>query len=287
VTATSRRLLPTSVHGDVDVVRGRAVQVLTTTPDDAPVPDVVLLPGLGLPGYLVPTMRALADRGVTSTLLDLPGFDGAGPRACGPSVADVADAAAAWLTDRCAGGRRTPPGAPVVLVGHSTGAQCALRAAVQLPDGGPVGGLVLAGPTVAPEQRRLTRLVAAAPTAYRRESVKELLVLKYVARWAPDVVRMLLSSTRDAPEQTIDRLRLPVLLTAGRQDSFAPPPWLATLARSAVRSPSARIVRLPGSHNNPFTHPVPFSGLVVALLRATSAPSRSAAGRPESASPGS
>jgi pimeloyl-ACP methyl ester carboxylesterase len=275
------------VHGDVDVVRRRPVQVLTTTPNDAPVPDVVLLPGLGLPGYLVPTMRALADRGVTSTLLDLPGFAGAGPRTCGPSVAEVADAAATWLADRCAGGRRTPSGAPVVLVGHSTGAQCALRAAVQLPDDGPVGGLVLAGPTVAPEQRRLARLLAAAPSAYRRESVKELLVLKYVARWAPDVVRMLLSSTRDAPEQTIGRLRLPVLLTAGRQDSFAPPSWLATLSRSAVRSPSARIIRLPGSHNNPFTHPVPFSGLVVALLRSTTGPGRSVLRPPGSGSLGS
>jgi pimeloyl-ACP methyl ester carboxylesterase len=125
----------------------------------------------------------------------------------------------------------------------------------------------MAGPTVAPEQRGLLRLAATAPRAYRRDSVKELLALQYVARWAPDVVRMLLSATRDTPERTIERLRLPVLLTAGRADAFAPSSWLTTLSRQAVRSPSARVVRLPGSHNNPFTHPVPFSGLVAGLAR--------------------
>jgi pimeloyl-ACP methyl ester carboxylesterase len=257
------------VHGGVDVVDGRPFQVLTTTPDDAPVPDVVLIPGLGLPGYLVPTVRALADRGLTSTVLDLPGFGGPGPRACDPTVPAVGEAAAAWLLDRCSAARRLPGAPPVVLVGHSTGAQAALVAAVAMPDGGPVGGLVAAGPTMVPGQRTLPRLLAAAPAAYRRDSVTELLALRDGARWGPDIVRMILSGTRDSPERTIARLRLPVVLTAGRHDGFSPAPWLTTLARAAVQSPSARVVRLPGSHNNPFTHPVPFSGLVAALVRST------------------
>jgi len=239
------------------------VQVLTTSRDDAAAPDVVLLPGLGLPGYLVPTVRALADRGLTSTVLDLPGFGGRGPRACGPSVTDVAAAAAAWVRDRCATADR-----PMVLVGHSTGAQSALAAAVRLPRESPVAAVVLAGPTVAPHQRSPLRLVAAAPAAYRHDSPKELIALQYVVRWGPDVLRMLVSGTRDAPEDTIRRLRLPVVLTAGRGDSFAPPSWLTALSRAAVRAPSARVVRLPGSHNNPFTHPVPFSAVVAAALRA-------------------
>ena len=271
MTATEQRPAPTSLHSTVDVVDGRPFQLLTTAPDDAPVPDVVLLPGLGLPGYLVNTIRALADRGLTCTLLDLPGFGGRGPRACGPSVTEVGDAAAAWLLDRCTG--RPPDAPPMVLVGHSTGAQAALLAAVQLPvagrNGRPVGGVLLAGPTVAPEQRGLLRLAAKAPLAYRRDSPKELLVLEYVARWGPDVVRMLASATRDVPEQVIERLGLPVVLTAGRADAFAPTSWLTTLSRHAVRSPNVRVVRLPGSHNNPFTHPGPFSGLVAGLVRST------------------
>jgi pimeloyl-ACP methyl ester carboxylesterase len=271
VTTAEQRPAPTSLHGTVHVVQGRRIQVLATTPDDAPLPDVVLLPGLGLPGYLVRTVRALADRGLTCTMLDLPGFGGHGPRACGPSVAEVADAALAWLLDRWAG--RPPDAPPLVLVGHSTAAQAALQAAVQLPVDGtagrPVSGVVLAGPTVAPEQRGLLRLAATAPWAYRRDSVKELLALQYVVRWGPDVLRMLVSATRDRPEDTIERLRLPVLITSGRSDAFAPSSWLTTLSRQAVRSPSARVVRLPGSHNNPFTHPVPFSGLVAGLARST------------------
>ena len=263
---TTQQGAPVPVHGDVDVVDGRPIQVLTTTGDDATSPDVVLLPGLGLPTYLVPLVQALADRGLTSTILDLPGFGGPGPRACGPSVGEVAESAAAWLRDRCATAPR-----PVVLVGHSTGAQAALAAAVTLSEDGPVGAVVLAGPTVAPRQRNPLRLVAVAPAAYRRDSPKQLFALKYVARWAPQLARMLLSGTRDAPEETMRQLRLPVVLTAGRADAFAPPSWLATLAAAAVQAPSARIVRLPGSHNNPFTHTVPFSGLVAAVVRSLDA----------------
>jgi pimeloyl-ACP methyl ester carboxylesterase len=258
---TTEQGAPVPVHGGVDLVEGRPVQVLTTT-EDVAAPDVVLLPGLGLPIYLIPLVRHLADRGLTSTILDLPGFGGPGPRACGPSVGEVADVAARWLLDRCAAAPR-----PVVLVGHSTGAQAALAAAVQLPDDGPVGALVLAGPTVAPRQRNPLRLVAAAPAAYRRDSPKQLFALKYVVQWAPHLVRMLASGTRDAPEQTIRRLRVPVVLTAGRADAFSPPSWLAALAEAAVESPSARIVRLPGSHNTPFTHAGPFSGLLAGVVR--------------------
>jgi pimeloyl-ACP methyl ester carboxylesterase len=261
------RPAPTAVHGDVHVVDGRRVQVLTTAPDDVPLPDVVLVPGLGLPGYLVPTVRALSDRGLTSTVLDLPGFGGRGPRACEPSVTGVGDAAADWLLARSTAAGPDAPPARTVLVGHSTGAQAALGAAVRLPPAGPVAGVVLAGPTVAPEQRSLPRLLATAPRAYRRDSPRELAALQDVARWAPDVLRMLLTSTRDAPERTVERLRLPLLLTSGRGDAFAPAHWLTQLSRQAVRSPSARVVRLPGSHNNPFTHPVPFSGLLAGFAR--------------------
>ena len=277
MTATDHRPQPVPLHTEVHDVHGRSVQVLTTAPDDAPVPDVVLLPGLGLPGYLVPSVRALADRGLTSTVLDLPGFRGTGPRACEPSVTAVGTAAAAWLQARCAAGSGAPA-PPVVLVGHSTGAQAALIAALASAprsagcSDGPVAGLVMAGPTVEPGQRGLARLATTAPRAYRRDSARELLALRDVVRWAPDVVRMLASSTRDAPEETIGRLRLPVVRTAGRADAFAPTSWLSTLARSAVRSPSARVVRLPGSHNYPYTHPVAFSAVVAALVRAVRTP---------------
>ena len=265
VTTMQQGPVPVPVHGGVDRVDGRPVQVLTTAPDDATAPDVVLLPGLGIPQYLVPLVRTLADRGLTSTILDLPGLGGPGPRASGPSVSEVAQVAAAWLRNRCAAAPR-----PVLLVGHSTGAQSALAAAVQLPDDGPVASLVLAGPTVAPEQRNLLRLVAAAPTAYRRDSPKQLFALQELAQRAPDVLRMLASGIRDTPEETIGRLRLPVVLTAGRADTFAPSSWLAALAAAAVQAPSARVVRLPGSHNNPYTHAVPFGGLL-AVARAAAA----------------
>ena len=59
----------------------------------------------------------------------------------------------------------------------------------------------------------------------------------------------------DAPDRRLARLRLPLTLTAGVDDSFAPLWWLETLANSAVCAPRTRVVVTGGSHNNPDTHP--------------------------------
>jgi pimeloyl-ACP methyl ester carboxylesterase len=67
---------------------------------------------------------------------------------------------------------------------------------------------------------------------------------------------------RDAPERRLAQLRVPLVLTAGEADTFAPERWLQSLAASA--GTAATTVRvLPGSHNNPFTHPVELGALVM------------------------
>lgn len=232
----------------------RGIRSLTTGPGATP-HHVVIVPGLGALGYLVPLVGELGRRGLQVTLLDLPGFGRRDGLGCAPTVADVAAAAVRWTTG-------LPPGERPVLFGHSTGAQAALLAAVQLQDA--AGALVLAGPTVAPNQRSLPRLIARAPLAYRRESPTELSVLGDYRRAGRDVLVLLRSAIADRPERTVRELRLPLLVTAGRQDSFAPPGWLVTLTHAAA-SRSARVLRLPGSHNNPYTHPAALATVVEAM----------------------
>jgi len=119
---------------------------------------VVFLPGLGTMGYLVPLMRALAGRGVDCSLLDLPGFSHRTRRACPPTIDGIAQVAAGWV-------RRHVRAPDLVVAGHSTGAQAALRAAVRAQEHGTVSSVVLAGLTMAPTQRHLLTLAATAPWA--------------------------------------------------------------------------------------------------------------------------
>lgn len=57
-------------------VGGRVVRSLRVAPsaEGEAGPLVVVLPGLGLPFYTLPTARALAARGVDCEVLDLPGI---------------------------------------------------------------------------------------------------------------------------------------------------------------------------------------------------------------------
>jgi len=240
----------------LDDVDGVTVRSLAAG-DGSASTHVVLVPGLGALGYLVPTMRALAARGARCTLLDLPGFGTSRARPGAPTVASVGEWAAAWI-------RTVAPSGRLVIAGHSTGAQGALLAALRVQEERPLAAVVLAGPTVAPSQRSLARLAAAGPAAYRRDSVRELVVLPDLVRAGPDLVTMLRSAVADRPEVSVAALRGLLLVTAGRFDTFAPASWLATLAGSATSATRVHAVKLPGSHNNPYTHPDPLAALIVA-----------------------
>src|SRR4051794_18041699 len=78
------------------------VRALTTGPagGDHAAPHVVVLPGMGALGYLMPTVRALAGEGLRASLLDLPGFGRRDGLGCRPTVRDVASAAVTWCTQR-------------------------------------------------------------------------------------------------------------------------------------------------------------------------------------------
>jgi pimeloyl-ACP methyl ester carboxylesterase len=220
----------------------------------APGPLVVILPGLGLAHYTLPAARALSARGLDCEVLDLPGFGSARPRPTRPNVHAIGLAAAAWVraraTDR-----------PVVVLGHSTGAQAALTAALALAGERRGYALVMAGPTFAPAQRRLAPLAAATPFAYRDDRPRELDPGE-VGRGRMGIVEMLRSGMRDTPERRIRALHAPLTVTSGVHDAFAPASWTDTLARSAVSAAATRTSLLGGSHNNLFTHPDELADLV-------------------------
>ena len=227
-------------------------------PDGGLLPDgscAVFVPGLGLPQYLRPTVDRLTERGVFCVVLDLPGFRAPGRHGSPPDVDALGTAVAEWVTAHRMSG-------PLILVGHSTGAQAALAAAIRLQDSAGRLALVMAGPTFRPEHRRLLPLAAAVIPAYRRESLGELVQTPTLLRNAGGVAAVVRSGMRDAPERRLAQLRVPLVLTAGEADTFAPEWWLRSLA--ACAGTSATTVRiLPGSHNNPFTYPEELSALVV------------------------
>lgn len=219
-------------------------------------PVVVLVPGLGLPQYVFPLAEALSRRAVICAVLDVPGFAAPGRHGSRPDVTGIGRATAEWVQAHAVLG-------PLVVFGHSTGAQGALDAALRLQDRQPGLGLVMAGPTFTPRQRRLPRMAAAAATAYLRDSPGALVVVPTGLRRSSGVRSVVRTGMRDAPEERLQDLRVPLTLTAGTADTFAPREWLEQLASAAEKSPTVTVRTLSGSHNNPYTHAEQVAGVVV------------------------
>ena len=237
-------------------LRGRVVRSLALG-GHAPrtTPLVVVLPGLGLPFYTIPTARAVVARGLACMVLDLPGFGSDLPRPTSSSIHATGLIAARWVEAQATG-------RPVVVLGHSTGGQAALTAALALSARRRDLSLVLAGTTFAPEQRRLHRLALVTPLAYRDDGLDEIDPME-VYRGRTGIISMLQSAIHDVPEERITHLPVPVTVTAGVHDAFVPVTWLDQLASSALSAPSVRTSLLGGSHNNLFTHPEEIAELLV------------------------
>ena len=225
-------------------VAGRPVRVLSAGEPRAGVPEVVLVPGLGAVGYLPPTVRAWA-AWTRVRLLDLPGCGNRRTARLPAGLEDVTRAAAGWLdvADR----------PPVVLVGHSTGAQVALGAALLRPSR--VATLVLAGASFPPAARRPLPLLGRVLRTARSEQLRELrAVLPQYLRGARQLPELLAAALRDRPEERIGGVTCPVVVLRGRDDRLSDPGWAAALAGAAR---DGRVVVVPGAHNFPFAHPKP------------------------------
>lgn len=222
-------------------VDGRPLRVLALGTATA-LPELVLLPGLGAPLYLGPWVEEMA-AWTRVSVLDLPGWHGGRAVSSAPTVTGAADAAARWLVAAGLG--------PVVVAGHSTGAQSALRVAHLVPDR--VQGLVLAGPVLDPAARRLSRLLPRFAITLVRESLPEVpaVLPGYLRSGGLPWLRLVRSCLQERPEERMAGLSMPLLVLTGERDRFAPPAWSARLARAG----NGQYLTLPGPHNACFVHP--------------------------------
>jgi pimeloyl-ACP methyl ester carboxylesterase len=241
-----------------DIVDGRPVRSLQADCIDSTSDPVVMVPGLGALGYLLDTFHGCSARS-RAYLLDVPGFGHRRPRPCSPTVPDLVRAVTGWL--------RTVCDRPVVLWGHSTGAQVALRVAAAVPER--VSALVLAGPTFPPALRTWPALAGALLRDLPREQLGQLPATLPYYRLAGTaaVLRCIRSGQQDAPEVVIGSVTCPVTVLRGRFDAFCPQPWAARLAASA---PDGRLVTMPGAHNFPYGR----GGLTAALIADAAAAGR-------------
>lgn len=231
-------------------VNGRRVRSLVIGESRADRPDVVFVPGLGSTGLLRDVVAGCGSW-TRAWLLDLPGFGASGPLSCPPSVEGVAQAVSDWI-------RVAAPG-PVLLFGHSSGAQSATRVAAEHPE--LVAGLVLAGLTFEPNARSAPGLVLRwlqnslhEPPGQMRASGPDFF------RGGAAVPQLAMSSLQDRPEESAAEIKCPTILVRGRHDAYAGEAWVEEVAAGMQ---DARVVTLPGAHAFPYEN----SGATAAVVR--------------------
>ena len=231
---------PYGLHPTVTEVDGRPIRSLSAG-DIRDNPEVILLAGLGAPGYLAPWARE-SSQWTRASIVDLPGWRAGYAHACPPTLVAMAMTLAHWLeaTERH----------DVILLGHSTGAQAVLKTAQLVPE--LIRGLVLGGPTLDPDARTMHALLRRAIRTLPREVPAELPVVipAYIASGGRPLLRLIRSAMADRPEDQVQQLTMPSVVITGRHDGFAPPAWARHLAELA----SAPYVILPGAHNGCFPH---------------------------------
>lgn len=210
-------------------------------------PPVVTVMGMGVSDYLLPAQAALT--WTQAHLLDLPGLAGSGKASRGLEVQEYAEAVCDWLA--AAG---LPP---VILAGHSSGTQIAAHTAAARPD--LVAATVLASPTVDPKARSVPKALY----YWRRDSRYPMpgLSESHKPEWRRAGLRQLThvlrAHLRDHLEETLPRVRGPLLVLLGEQDRLCTRRWAQELAD---RVEDGRLVTVPGPHTFLWRDPTAWSG---------------------------
>jgi pimeloyl-ACP methyl ester carboxylesterase len=110
-----------------------------------------------------------------------------------------------------------------ILLGHSTGAQAALKTAQLTPE--LIRGLVLAGPTLHPDARTMPALLKRAIQTLPHEVPAQLpaVIPSYIASGGRPMLRLIRSAMADRPEHQVRQRTMPSVVITGRHDGFAPP----------------------------------------------------------------
>ncbi|MDR8407274.1 alpha/beta hydrolase [Nonomuraea sp. 3-1Str] len=233
-----------------DGAGGRRVRSLETGRENPDRRTVVIVPGLGALGYLFDTLAGCGSW-ARSFLLDVPGFGRRPPWSCAPELPAVTELVTRWL--------ESVPAGPVVLAGHSTGAQVALRVAAERSD--LVRALVLLGPTFPPKLRTGPGLIVPYLRTTRHEPAGLLpATMPYYGRAGlKALARFVRTAQEDEPEKLVPAVSCPMVVARGVHDAFSPQAWADRLATAAA---DGRSVTVPGAHAFPYQH----GGLTAALI---------------------
>ena len=166
--------------------------------------------------------------------IDLPGYGEAPEPPRTLTIERNADLVAAYLRERV--------GSPVVVIGHSMGAQIALEVAARHPE--VADRIVLVGPTVDPEARtairQLWRLLR--DIAVEHPRVIALGAREYV-RAGPHLRAKFRAMLVHRPEDVFAKVGVPALVLRGENDLVAPRAWCREVAAAL---PRGRLAEVPG-----------------------------------------
>lgn len=232
---------------------GRIRSRVLGTPGHAP--PVVTVMGMAVSDYLLPAQAALT--WTQTHLVDLPGTAGSDDAPHRLSVPEFASAVCDWLDAACL--------PPVVMAGHSSGTQVAAHVAAARP--ALVAATVLASPTVDPKARSVPRALY----HWRRDAAYPMpgLAESHRPEWRRagprQLVHLLRAHLRDRLEDTVPRIRGPLLVLRGAEDRLSTQRWARHLADLAE---DGRLVTVPGPHTFLWRDPAVWSEPVRELVAA-------------------
>ncbi|WP_369961965.1 alpha/beta fold hydrolase [Leifsonia sp. EB34] len=218
---------------------GAAPAIVVTFDDgpvDVPAKTVLLLHGIGVSSRYFHRLAPELAQDSRVIAVDLPGFGRAPKPGHRLTVEDFAGLVAAFIDSRGCG--------PVVVVGHSMGAQIATSLARQRPD--LVTAVVLVGPVMPPADATPVRAAARLLVDTLRESPHSnaLVFTDYVrcgSRWYLAVLPSMLAYR---VEDDLPALAVPVTVVRGARDPIARAEWSRAITSLAV---SGRFVEVPGA----------------------------------------
>ena len=226
------------------------------------VPTFVLVHGVGLSHRFYTGLARILARQGDVVSFDLPGF-GMSPTPGQPlTIEDFA----AGVVPRLERLRRQSPSGPVIVIGHSMGAQVAVELAVRHPS--LVDAVVLVGPVVDPARPTLTQqALALARDAPLELPSTQLQVLYDYARCGPAWFLAASTAMRDYPtHRVIEQLTQPLLVLRGQRDPIAKVSWTRELS---TRVPGAIHRTIPGRrHNVPNGDPAGTADPILRFVRA-------------------
>ncbi|WP_306233415.1 alpha/beta fold hydrolase [Agrococcus beijingensis] len=225
--------------GRVVAVGDLAFRVLTDASGrDRGHPTVVLVHGIGVSHrYFLPLHRALAER-TRVVSLDLPGFGGVPKPGRDLDVAAMAGAIGELLTALRLG--------PVVLVGHSMGAQWSVELAIQRPE--LVERVVAIGPVADRRHRSMLAQARALAVDSLGEApwINQIVFTDYARCGIPWYLAQLRHMLAHPLEERVAALPVPLLVVRGDRDPIAGVRWSRELRD---RAPVGALVHIPHSHH--------------------------------------